>query len=521
MRWTIPVAFQVFGRTRDSLDDDEEEGMLNDDQTALSDLNQIMEKERTTGIIQAVLKNAAGLALICVPSFAQPSSEFKAEIQRDRTNTSALDGLRGYASVAVMNYHILYAYQSFVFYGYGLAPSDAAQCARYDDRNKQNNWFHQLPILRLVYTGTWPISVFFVISGFALSYKALRESRMSPDGFLNASAAVASSSLRRPFRLFVPPMIATLVTMVAIQLGAYEHGRQISIDPTWVPIINEVHHKRFDTFSHQLRDWCRETWKLIDIFWWGDRHNQYDVHLWTIPTEFRSSLAIFLILPMYVTIRPVVRRLIMCVLILYVYALDRWDVALFFSGLLIADTSLACKPSEGVSTSSHMLRRRFFQALRTVLFILSFVLLSAPDFCMSNTPGFRRISLMIPGSDPAPFRFIPNIGGILLVALVAHTSPTNPFISATLNAAIPQYLGRMSYSLYIVHGPLIHTVGYVVFPFFWKITGREETWRYVTGFMAAYFVLVSMIVLVADLFWRVVDQQCIKITKSFQDRITK
>lgn len=522
MRWNIPFAFitRIHGHIRERLNspgDDENQRMLEADEDTLSESEQklpnMTDKNKMFPIIVA---RVCELATLLLPSFIRPSGDAAIEIRRNRSGVSSLDGLRGYAAVAVMNYHILYAYQPAVFYGYGLPQAAAEQCARAEDRQNQNLWLHQLPLLRLLYTGTWPISVFFVVSGFALSYKALWESHNTAGVFTSASAAVASSLLRRPFRLYGPPIIASMMTMVAIYLGAYEPGRKVSNDPEWVPVINELHHRRFDTLSGQVLDWCHEMWKMLNIFWWGDLHNKYDVHLWTIPTEFRCSLAVFLVLPAYITVRPRIRRIIMMILIIYVYVLDRWDVSLFFSGLLIADTSISEEPSMKPSASSSTFRYRLSQAVRITMFGFSLVLLSAPDFCMGDTPGFILLSKMIPRSDPAPFRFLPNLGGMLFVVLLAHTSSPDPIISTAFSSSIAQYLGRISYSIYIVHGPLIHTVGYAVFPFFWSIIGMEQTWRYVTGFVVAYLVLVAIVVWVSDVFWRAVDRPCLNLAKALQ-----
>jgi hypothetical protein len=116
-----------------------------------------------------------------VVSFLIPSFFHGSEAYDSRPLTSSLDGLRGYAAFAVMNYHILYAYQNIVFYGYGL-PQEAlaSSCARPEDSHAKTNWIIQLPILRLPFTGTWAISVFYVISGFSLSYKPLKASREHP-----------------------------------------------------------------------------------------------------------------------------------------------------------------------------------------------------------------------------------------------------------------------------------------------------------------------------------------------------
>ncbi|KAJ5956414.1 hypothetical protein N7501_010693 [Penicillium viridicatum] len=82
-------------------------------------------------------------------SFLLPSFVHGSEAHDTRPLTSPLDGLRGYAAFAVMNYHILYAYQKIVFHGYGL----------------------------------------------------LKISREHPLGFAKGTAAVASSLLHRPIRL--------------------------------------------------------------------------------------------------------------------------------------------------------------------------------------------------------------------------------------------------------------------------------------------------------------------------------
>lgn len=507
-----------------SLDEDETQGMLVDENQSSPKPNVQgkLSKAKIVAFGTASIDLARRLLLVLAPSFLTETElqEASSTSQDHHLSTSSLDGLRGYAALAVMNYHIFYAYQSFVFYGYGLSQAASKSCARPEDVYAHNRWFHQLPVLRMAYGGTWPISTFFVISGFALSHRPLKVSRDAADGFSSGASAVASGLFRRPFRLYGPPLIATFITMVLIQLGAYEHGRKVSGDTNWVPVINEAHHKRFESFGLQLGDWLHETWKMFHVFWWGDLHNQYDVHLWTIPTEFRCSLAIFLVLPMYISLRVRVRRVVMVLLIIFVYKLDRWDVALFYSGLLIADTSIDWQQrlkksldGSAAGVSSAM--------VRSTILALSLLLLSAPDFCISETPAYRILSSLIPSSDPAPFRFIPNLGGIILVALVAHTAPSNLLVATLLNSSMPQYLGRISYSLYIVHGPLIHTIGYWLFPTMWNLTGHEEPWRYVIGFLAAYATFLAVAVIVADLFWRAIDAPSVRFAKAVHGKVTR
>ncbi|KAL7939308.1 acyltransferase family domain-containing protein [Trichoderma chlorosporum] len=471
----------------------------------------------TTNISMAIVN----LILFFVPSFLRSHGNASEQSRNGDTSTSSLDGLRGYAALAVMNYHILYAYQPFVFYGYGLSESSATQCARPEDLHHHNKWFHQLPIFRLIYVGTWPISVFFILSGFVLSYKPLVQSRDSSSGFTKAVKSVASSFFRRPVRLYGPPLVISFITMLAIQLGAYEHGRKISNSTQWVTVIRETHQNRLDSFGEQLLHWLDQSWRMLYVFWWGDLHNRYDVHLWTIPAEFRCSLAIFLILPVYIMLRSTMRVCLMVILIIYVYALDRWDVALFFSGLLIADTTIASR-TNAISLNIKKSRGNWpAMTIKAVLLIVSLCLMSAPDFCVEETPGFGLLGWLIPPSDPAPNRFLPSIGSIILVSLVTHTEQDNEAISWLLNSSIPQYLGRISYSLYIVHGPLIHTVGYAVFPFFWTVSGTDEVWRYVIGFISGYLILLGVVLYISDIVWRAVDITFVRLARVWLSSISQ
>ncbi|KAJ5907549.1 hypothetical protein N7495_000231 [Penicillium taxi] len=67
-------------------------------------------------------------------SFLLPSFIHGSKTHESRSFTPSLDGLRGYAALAVMSYHILYTYQAIAFYGYGLSQEAfASSCARPED----------------------------------------------------------------------------------------------------------------------------------------------------------------------------------------------------------------------------------------------------------------------------------------------------------------------------------------------------------------------------------------------------
>ena len=438
-----------------------------------------------------------------LPSWFSPNNEL---LETNIRQSSALDGLRGLAALAVMNYHVLYVYQGFVFYGYGLSSQDAAHCARPEDVGvgQHNLWFHQLPIFRLAYSGTAAVSVFFVISGFVLSYKPLQLARRRE--LCSSLMSVASSTFRRGFRLIIPPAMVMAFTMLAVWIGLFEHGRRATKDRSIITEFPEHHAERMETFFAQILDWCHAMGGMMNTFSWKDFHPVYDVHLWTIATELRCSLALFLVLPVVVRMQSHLRYGFEVFLLLSAYLWGRWDLKLFLAGMLIADLSL--RPGTQSKSTRKSIPSWIQTILKTILFPISLHLLSAPDFCISHAPGFTTLGHLVPSFDTNPVRFWPGLGAMLLVSLVALSSQTS-FPNNFLNQPLIQYFGKLSFSLYIVHGPILHTLGYWLWPAMWEVSGRFTVVRYVVGFGMSYVVYAVVLVWASDLVWRGVDLKAV------------
>lgn len=125
-------------------------------------------------------------------------------------STTYLNGIRGLACWIVFNEHItMDKYRDFIFKPYGTEK----------DGQKFEHWI-QLPLVRALIAGKGMVCVFFVLSGFVLSYSSLRKIN-DPDRLSKQEKAgnrddlltsVSSMTLRRAIRLFGPMLALAFIT---------------------------------------------------------------------------------------------------------------------------------------------------------------------------------------------------------------------------------------------------------------------------------------------------------------------
>ena len=87
-------------------------------------------------------------------------------------------------------------------------------------------YFLTLPIIRLLLQGGYlAVTIFFVMSGYVCSLKALKLARQGNTEA--ARAVIASSAFRRIIRLGVPAIFATTISWFLDQFGAFNTARSL------------------------------------------------------------------------------------------------------------------------------------------------------------------------------------------------------------------------------------------------------------------------------------------------------
>ena len=437
-----------------------------------------------------------------MPSFLQHRTFSNAARNNHRPSPTAyLDGLRGLAALFVVFCH--YSYTSFVI----------AEGWGYKGRNHN---ILRLPIIRLFYQGPAMVAIFFVVSGYALSLRPLKIIRArSGDGSL--AKTVGSAVFRRGIRLFIPAAASTLLVVAMIRLGLYEWTREFAGDRKHIRHPRESHYPRLGSAGEQLRDWAWQMFWIVHVWDWAKFGGStgLDQHLWTIPVEYRASMVLFLTMTGTSGLKTAARWATVAGLACFTYRSDRWEMLLFFAGMLIAEWDLIRGAHDPISSPLPPRSRAKEKTVVwawTAIGILALYLLSQPDDGHDATPGWVFLSSLIPDWWEDKYRYWQSVGAVLLVLCVAH-SPTT--WQRVFNTRPVQYLGKISYAIYLMHGPVFHTAGYAIQRWAWSVTGVEGV-AYSWGFALSTVFVLPLLVWAADVFWRLVDAPVVRFARWFE-----
>ncbi|KAI0012476.1 acyltransferase [Xylariaceae sp. FL0662B] len=452
--------------------------------------------------------------IFLLPSFLHHRFVHKPQRTEKLYPTAYLDGMRGLAALFVFFCH--YLYTAFVISeGWG------------HDNAHYEIW--RLPFIRLFYSGPSMVCIFFVISGYALSLKPLKQIRSrSFEGF---STTMSSFIFRRFFRLYLPPMISTFAVLMLLRYGIYEKTRDVANDSHYMHNVHEHHPDREDTMRQQLRHWMWEMYDFVHIWGWEKFGGTtgYDPHLWTIPVEFRCSMMLFLIQLGTARLRTGIRFTCLAVVMWFVLRGDHWEMLLFICGMVIAEIDLIRRAHEpqanhappqllpiGEKTTTDTSRRFSWNSnvFWTLLSVPALYLMSEPDDGPDGVPGWRYLGRHIPEWFSDKYRYWQMVGAIVFVVCAARSSSWQ----RVFNSGPVQYFGRISYAIYLMHGPVCHTAGFAIERWAWDLTGVEDG-AYVWGFALASVFNVPLVIWAADVFWRAVDAPTVRFTKWLEERL--
>ena len=326
-----------------------------------------------------------------------------------------LDGLRGIAAVAVVLFHFLYFFLPAAIFGSGPGKLGSAEIG----------WLHDSLLYGLV-SGSFAVSVFFVLSGFVLGLPYC----------LNRERQTLFRSVYRRYPRLALPILATnllygllmatnlisaqLVATASAITGTLSEGNSLGQPVHWLELIR---------FS------------LWDVF----SHIHYEVNpvLWTMHIEMIGSLLVFGLLLLFG--RSAKRW--------WAYGLlgliGLWRYPLFLSFLL---GLLLCE--------AYILNRLGWlksPVIQIPLLLLVFYLAAIPThpfsfYTQTTTYSWVASLTWLPIENRRWLVLV--IAAAALIAIILQ----NQWLQRILQNRLAIFLGRISFSLYLVHMAVVSTV---------------------------------------------------------------
>ena len=347
--------------------------------------------------------------------------------------TAYLDGLRGFAAFLVYwHHHQLWAHFSV------QGERKFENAFGYDGQY----YFAALPGIRtLFHGGHVAVTVFFVVSGYVLSAKPLALIQSGEYGKLGDN--LASALFRRWLRLHIPVIATTFLYMSSWHLF------RIWSDPG-----------PQSTYREDVWKWYTEIKNFSFVFrTGGEIWFSYNFHCWSIPVEFRGSIVIYTALLAFSRCRRNMRLWCEVGLIYYfMYIVDGWFCALFVLGMLLSDLDLLAANDNlpAVFKRAEAVQRPLYYAL----FVLSILLAGVPSHTwdmnnLLNSPGWRFLAFLKPQAVFDYKWFYLFWASAFLMASI----PRIPWLKNFFETRFCQYLGRISFSFHLVHGPVLWMLG--------------------------------------------------------------
>ena len=315
-----------------------------------------------------------------------------------------LEGLRGLASWAVAVGHMLNYYWPQNYY-------------RYEIQEQIGTAF--LPFiyspLNFLVNGRLGVMIFFVHSGIVLSLKHERNFNI---------LQLRGDAMKRYFRLMIPALASVLLAYFLMTFNLISQENP-SVNPNpWV--LGQYHFEPsfFGALEQGVWTYFMRTVDPSPL--------SYNSSLWTLQIELWGSFILFAYIALGPKLRGSLAVLIFAILVgCYSY------FSAFLMGLLITKIFFRAQKNRPVS-----------------VWLSLFILL------MGICIGTLKPAPFWPGSVQLDIwglsNFVSGIGASLIIIGVT----LNPFVKSFLSSKPIVYLGKISFSVYLIHIPLLFSVGY-------------------------------------------------------------
>lgn len=280
----------------------------------------------------------------------------------------------------------------------------------------------------IFYGGHSALPLFFMLSGFVLALPAVNNKPQSYSVFIT----------RRAFRLYVPYVVALAIAILANFHWHGPLGLTHWASQTWAGPVN-----RHQVLQHLL---------IVGPLNW----TEFNTAFWTIIVSLRISIFFPILCYLVLRTRPLVSILATVfaasVVIWYQLhgGLNTYTITLHVAGFYIVGILLARYKDEVFAWASALSVRRKTVYLALALFVYWYGALLI-QFIWEHTVPNWNIRLVV-----LDWAIVP--GAIMILILSMGFKP----LSRILMSRFPQFMGRICYSIYLMHGTVLFMLLYTL-----------------------------------------------------------
>jgi peptidoglycan/LPS O-acetylase OafA/YrhL len=339
---------------------------------------------------------------------------------------------------------------------------------------------------------------------------------------------LTSSIVRRGMRLFIPSWTMIILVALAANAGIYK-AAQAAADQGLMDHLENIP-RQHDSLWGMYENVRSDIASMIRITDWGYIQPSIHPHLWTIVIEFRISMLLFLVHTATARLKSWARVAI-AMYGFFWFANTKTPVgsqtALFFAGMILAEMDHAIITLRerrrtdvlpGMASRLAALvdpSRKLWRMLHFSLFILGLFFLSCPYNGSERTPIYRYLVALNPSWYNAleESYWLWTLGAMFLLISAVHSDD----VRGVYTNAFSQYAGKISFALYLVHGPVLHCVEYSTLPLWASITqplgGRDTQVGFALQWLMGAIVSLPTTVYFADMAYRLLDIPSVQLAR--------
>lgn len=376
----------------------------------------------------------------------------------------ALEGIRGIAALVVIFDHLHLAF---------FVETDQAIASYLNTHfpfllSKAGQYF-----VTGLHDGNFAVWVFWVMSAFVLSRKYFQLTKANRD--LDSAEYLTRSVIKRYPRLFVPIFASVLFAFIILSAGWMTNndlGERLGTHTSqgWLFTFYE--------FEPSLTQAVKSA--VWDTFFDFNRDTTYNTVLWTMQPEFFGSVFLFGFLSLFGN--KTIRWFAYPIIILILYFKELHWLNAFLLGIVLCDLY---ENTDVFAKAGSALKPGWLQA-------------------------FFGLGIMV-------LIGAPNYGGVfhLIIAVVLiFLALSTKVVAGVFSAKLPVYLGKISFSLYLIHVPILCSAT----GFIYRVL--ENRMGYPISAITTSVITIMLCIVAADVFYKIADQQGITLGRKLSDTLS-